>query len=193
MSRATASVRGQGPGLAGASDAMTSQLLARARVTVAALEGRLNDSQRRAAALVSRGRNLFASGGAGAGKSWLMQYLIARMRLSRGEVRSIAVTATTGVAAIQIGGVTLHKWAGIGKGDGGREAMLSRIRQSRSAVENWRTTQLLFIDEISMLSGELLSALCWIGSVLRGNFQQPMGGIQLVTEIYFHSLPLPLS
>ena len=116
-----------------------------------------------------------------------MQYLIADARL-RQSVAEVAVTATTGVAAVQIGGMTLHRWAGIGRGDGSASELLRAIRSKRNGVDAWRQTRILFIDEISMCSGELFSALSACGSAVRQN-SRPFGGLQLVVAGDFLQLP----
>ena len=61
----------------------------------------------------------------------------------------IAVTATTGIAACNVGGQTLHSWAGIQMGTANLQKM---IQLARSKARNWSGTKVLIIDEISMLS-----------------------------------------
>lgn len=78
----------------------------------------LSDEQRAVLdAVVERGKSMFFTGSAGTGKSVLMREIIAKLRDKyRKEADRVAVTASTGLAACNIGGVTLHSFAGIGLG-----------------------------------------------------------------------------
>ena len=60
---------------------------------------------------------MFCIGSASTGKTSLLRKLIELLRVKHGA-EPIAVTATTGIAAIQMGGQMLHAWAGIGIGRG---------------------------------------------------------------------------
>lgn len=163
-------------------------LLARARVTVEALGPKLNQAQQKVVALVERGEGVFFTGCAGSGKSLLLQFLIAKLRLRPGGIQTVGVTATTGVAAINIGGITLHKWSGIGLGDKSKEALLSNLKRDEAACAVWRRARTLVIDEISMLSGELFRKLSWIASNVRRD-GRPFGGLQLIVAGDFLQLP----
>lgn len=155
---------------------------------------------------------MFFTGSAGSGKSLLLQYVVALLRSRDGdEGRGIAVTASTGVAAVHVGGVTLHRWAGIGRGDGTRADVVRRVKGSQDGVANWSTTKTLVIDEISLVSAELVTPepgvqiffahvfffvlqwglLCYVGGLMRKRVGggKPFGGIQLVVCGDFHQLP----
>ena len=80
------------------------------------------------------------------------------------------VTASTGIAACNIGGITIHSFAGLGIHDSDINQTLKRIRQNESAVERWHACEVLIVDEISMLD---------VARVIRGN-DYPFGGIQIV-------------
>ena len=86
----------------------------------------LTDEQERVVKLVLGGSNVFCTGSAGTGKTRLLRKLIELLREKHGA-EPIAVTATTGIAAIQIGGQTLHAWAGIGIGRGSRYSLLQHV------------------------------------------------------------------
>jgi ATP-dependent DNA helicase PIF1 len=78
----------------------------------------LSDEQRGVVeAVVDRGKSIFFTGSAGTGKSVLMREIIKKLRIKyKREPDRIAVTASTGLAACNIEGVTLHSFAGIGLG-----------------------------------------------------------------------------
>lgn len=73
------------------------------------------------------GENVFFTGSAGTGKSYLLRHIISRCREKFGR-DCVAVTASTGIAAINIGGSTLHSWAGVGLGKKRASALLSGIQ-----------------------------------------------------------------
>ena len=91
----------------------------------------------------------------------------------------VFVTASTGIAACNIGGITIHSFAGMGLGRGDVNRTLREIRQKEAAVERWQACEVLVIDEISMLDGALFDTLEYVARVLRNN-DHPFGGIQVV-------------
>jgi len=93
--------------------------------------------------------NVFITGAAGTGKSTLLR---AAVHMLRGLGRTCAVTATTGVAAVEIGGQTLHSWGGLGLLQGEPNAIVSGMHAL--ARKRWCSTNVLVIDEVSMLSAE---------------------------------------
>lgn len=130
-------------------------------------------------------RNVFLSSPGGCGKSYTLKQLY-EAAVTRG-VKS-AIMSTTGVSAINIGGSTLHRWAGIKTGDKDKRILLQNILSDKKLVERWRKVEILFIDEISMLGGELFDKIDYIAKNLR-IFDQPMGGIQLVVSGDLLQLP----
>ncbi|EJD51764.1 hypothetical protein AURDEDRAFT_33666, partial [Auricularia subglabra TFB-10046 SS5] len=60
---------------------------------------------------------------------------------------AVAVTASTGIAACNIGGCTLHSFAGFGLGLGTVEDCLKRVRCNRETAQRWQRTRVLVIDE----------------------------------------------
>jgi len=108
-----------------------------------------------------------------------------------------AVTASTGAAAVLINGITLHRWAGIGLGKRSAEQLAREINtfpKRKQARENWHDTQVLIVDEISMLDGELFDKLDLVGRLVRGHYRMdrrclPFGGLQLVLCGDFAQLP----
>ncbi|RCK63232.1 ATP-dependent DNA helicase PIF1 [Candida viswanathii] len=135
---------------------------------------------------VMHGVSLFYTGSAGTGKSVLLRSIIKSLREKYD--RGIAVTASTGLAACNIGGITLHSFAGIGLGQGTVESLLRKVRRNRTALRRWQETRVLIIDEISMVDGNLLDKLNELAKRIRHN-TSPFGGIQLVACGDFYQLP----
>ncbi len=151
----------------------------------AALFAGLSPEQRRYA---KAGGNLFITGAAGSGKSMLLSYLVAETRDSMGP-GAVGITGSTGVAAVQVGGTTIHQWAGVGRGDGTNEEIAGRLRGNKTAVANWLKCRVLFIDEISMVSAQLFQLISFVGCSIRANHNAPFGGVRVVVCGDFHQLP----
>jgi ATP-dependent exoDNAse (exonuclease V) alpha subunit len=135
----------------------------------------------------------------GTGKSVLLREIIAQFRRKyAGKEDSIAVTASTGMAACNIGGMTIHSFAGIGLGTGTVENLCASVRKNKKALNRWLKAKVLIIDEgtteeprvlksrdmlipsflVSMVDGELFDKLNKVGQKLRKKVQ-PFGGIQV--------------
>lgn len=136
----------------------------------------MNQNQEYAFSLVEKGKNIFVSGPAGTGKTHFINEVVNRMRYKHHN-KIIGKTAMTGSAALLIGGTTLHSYLGIGICKDTLD-MILRIRKLRKHTI-WETTDILIIDEVSMLSKEMLESLDYIGRELRRN-PRPFGGIQLI-------------
>lgn len=127
----------------------------------------MNDEQLYALNAIKEGKNVFLTGPGGTGKSFFIDSLRNHFA-ERYPDTKIAVTALTGCAAILLGGAkTLHSWAGIGIGKGSVGDLVAAIRRNRKASKNWMTTQLLIIDEISMMPAELFDKLDQIARIMR--------------------------
>ncbi|CAG8748853.1 22713_t:CDS:2, partial [Cetraspora pellucida] len=140
-------------------------------------------------AVVKR-ESIFFTGSAGTGKSMLLQKIITTLKNMTGN-DAVAVTATTGLAALNIGGTTLHYFAGIGLGQGTTQELIKKVRDNRSARQRWTDCNVLIIDEVSMLDGELFDTLEGIARNIKNN-TRPFGGIQLIITGDFFQLP-PIS
>lgn len=137
--------------------------------------------------VVRKNLNVFYTGCAGTGKSVILKSLIERLSSLYGK-DAIGITASTGLAAATIGGTTLHKWSGIGIGNGTAEQLVKRIQKQYGLLAVWKNTKVLIVDEISMIDGKLLDKLEHIARRLRKN-EKPFGGIQLVLTGDFFQLP----
>lgn len=137
--------------------------------------------------LAYHGTSLFYTGSAGTGKSILLKAMIKSLK-KKHEPGTVAVTASTGLAACNIGGTTLHAFAGIGFGDMDVPKCIKKIKRNRSAYTKWLKTKVLIIDEVSMIDGKFMDKLNEIAKTLRNN-QRPFGGIQLIVSGDFYQLP----
>ena len=150
----------------------------------------LSEEQRRVLDLVvNKNKSVFFTGSAGTGKSVLMRSIIAELRKKHmSSPERVAVTASTGLAACNIGGVTLHSFGGIGLGKEDVPTLVRKIKRNAKAKNRWLKTKVLIIDEISMVDGDLFDKLEGIARAVRNN-GRPFGGIQLVVTGDFFQLP----
>jgi len=139
----------------------------------------LNQDQLKAHDFVIRGRNVFVSGRAGTGKSFLINHIVDTLR-SHGKV--VNVTATTGKASFLIGGATVHWFFGIGTEEyTSVHRLASQIEKNPEAVARIKTCNVLIIDEASMLSRHLFEQLHYASCLIREtDANVAMGGIQMV-------------
>ena len=151
----------------------------------AKLVAELHEEQMAAAKEVLAGRNVFITGLPGCGKSFLLKKLIGILRLRKGH-EAVAVCASTGVAGIHIGGATIHSYLGCGKGES--EEDWDRASCSQKAAKRIRRTEVLLIDEVSMLSGEFLQKASELVARIRAS-EKPFGGLQVVLCGDFLQLP----
>lgn len=140
-------------------------------------------------AVVDQGKSIFFTGSAGTGKSVLMRSIISRLRNKYiKEPDRVAVTASTGLAAVNIDGTTLHSFAGIGLGKEPATELIKKIRKNAKTRTRWIRTRVLIIDEVSMIDGDLFDKLEQVARTIRNN-GSPFGGIQLVVTGDFFQLP----
>lgn len=135
----------------------------------------LNKLQQTALSYIQQGYNLFLTGGGGVGKSAIIKYYIKMNK----HLKNIAITSSTGTSALLINGTTLHSYLGIGLGNGSAGAMLTKICKKRYLYKRWTEMEILIIDEISMISGELFDKIEYIARMVRKS-KKPFGGIQLI-------------
>ena len=134
-----------------------------------------------------QGHNIFITGPGGSGKSALIRLINDH---AFKHFKGIYVTAMTGCAAVLLNckAKTLHSWAGIGLGNGTIEQLVTKIKKNKFAKALWKSTDILVVDEVSMLSLKLFDVLNAIGKAVRNN-PNPFGGIQLVFSGDFFQLP----
>ncbi|CAM6122355.1 unnamed protein product [Calypogeia fissa] len=189
----------------------------------------LSPEQQKVVELFEEGKNVFFTGAGGTGKSFLLKYIISALKKKFTLVHkaprpgpipgsiaycecfacSVAVTASTGIAALAIGGTTLHSVTGIGVPRRIRD--FSRMYQSR-LITKWRNMKVLIIDEVSMISAEMfeyieqtLSQLRTQGETVKFFYENstssevinlstellPFGGLQVILAgDFFQLLPV---
>ena len=145
-------------------------------------------NQEFALSILKSGQNVFLTGSAGTGKTYVLNEYIAYLRERK---VAVAITASTGIAATHIGGVTLHSFSGIGIKDHLDYSDLSRIRSKKHIAKNIENTDVLIIDEISMLHKNQLDMVNQVFQFVRNN-NRAFGGIQLILTGDFFQLP-PIS
>ena len=144
----------------------------------------LNEKQQKAYDSMIRGKNIFLTGSGGVGKSFLIKSFVKKYHL----IKKIAVTSTTGISAINIGGTTLHSYCGIGLGNDTLQYLYQKLSHSFKYLNRWKKVEVLIIDECSMLKPELFDKLEKLAKLLRGN-SLPFGGIQIILSGDFLQLP----
>ncbi|XP_051868090.1 ATP-dependent DNA helicase PIF1 [Pristis pectinata] len=143
---------------------------------------KLSKEQSHVLAMILKGKNIFFTGSAGTGKSFLLKRIVGAL-----PPKSTYTTASTGVAACHIGGTTLHAFAGIGSGKAPLQQCVE-LAQRSGILSHWLNCRHLIIDEISMIEGEFFDKLEAVARIVR-KCNEPFGGIQLIVCGDFLQLP----
>ena len=141
--------------------------------------------QSKALAILKSGRNVFLTGSAGAGKTYVLNQYIQYLKEHK---VGVAVTASTGIAATHMNGQTIHSWSGIGIRDEISPKHLSNLKQKKYFRDKMDSVKVLIIDEISMLHRNQLDLVNRVLKFFKQN-QLPFGGIQVVFSGDFFQLP----
>jgi ATP-dependent DNA helicase PIF1 len=149
----------------------------------------LSDSQKKALELFKEGRNLLVLGAGGCGKSFLIKTMEEYIKTSH-KNKKMYLCSTTGISAYNIGGMTIHSFMGIGTGDMPIENLIKKVRRKKMYRDRIMNTDILVIDEVSMLSGELFEKLHLICQNIRKS-NLFFGGIQVIfTGDFLQLLPV---
>lgn len=131
------------------------------------------------------GHNLFITGEAGTGKSFLIESCINNAKSYR---KSVAVTSTSGTSAILINGVTIHSYFGVGTCEEPLRNLIPRIMKNKPAHKRWFTTDVLIIDEISMMDATTFEKLEYLARSFRRS-PSFFGGMQVILVGDLFQLP----
>ncbi len=142
-------------------------------------------TQDEALRILKTGANVFLTGEPGSGKSHTINQYVTYLRAHDIDP---AVTASTGIAATHIGGVTIHSWSGIGVRKVLSEGDLDMLCQNERLAKRVDAARVLIIDEVSMLSSQTLALADQACRALRRS-AKPFGGLQVVLVGDFFQLP----
>src|SRR3990167_3211894 len=135
--------------------------------------------------LLKMGKNIFLTGAAGSGKTYLLNKYINYLKDNN---VGVAVTASTGIAATHLQGTTIHSWSGIGVKDAITAKDLEKCLTTKRIKRNYKKTKVLIIDEISMLHQYQLDMVDSIARYILGG-DKVFGGIQIILCGDFFQLP----
>ncbi len=133
--------------------------------------------------ILKTGVNVFLTGEPGSGKTHTVNRYVAYLK-ERGV--KVAITASTGIAATHIGGVTIHSWSGIGIRKELSPSDISNI--NKYAAKKIKNVAVLIIDEISMLNSNTLGLVDLVMKAARHS-EASFGGMQVVFVGDFFQLP----
>ena len=142
-------------------------------------------NQDEALEILKNGHNVFITGAAGSGKTYLLNKFIEHLRK---EGVSVGVTASTGIAATHMEGITIHSWAGIGVMRSSTDREIQKIVENKRIAKRFQKTHTLIIDEVSMLDADRFDLIEKVARLSRGNWE-PFGGMQVVLCGDFFQLP----
>lgn len=142
-------------------------------------------TQEQAIAILKTGANVFLTGEPGSGKTHVVNSYVSWLEAAG---INVAVTATTGIAATHIGGMTIHAWSGLGIRDSLSQFDLDKIASTEKVSKRVRQAKVLVIDEISMLDGQVLDMVDKVTRIIRQSADS-FGGLQLILVGDFYQLP----
>lgn len=135
--------------------------------------------------ILKTGRNVFVTGPAGSGKTYLVNRYITYLR---DNDINVGITASTGIAATHMGGVTIHSWSGIGVSAELSDADIENMVEKEYLFKRFDKVKVLIIDEVSMLHHFRLDLVNRVLKAMKRS-DRPFGGIQVVLCGDFFQLP----
>lgn len=143
----------------------------------------LSPEQAAALDLLRSGENVFLTGGAGSGKSFLIRQFMREL-----DPKEMPILASTGAAAVLLGGRTFHSFFGLGIMEGGPDATYARASKDTRLMSRLRKVEGVIIDEISMIPGQALMIAEALSQRARES-KLPWGGMRVITVGDFAQLP----
>ncbi len=135
--------------------------------------------------ILKMGYNVFLTGPAGSGKTFVLNEYINYLKQKR---IGVGVTASTGIASTHLGGITIHSWSGLGIKENISEKDLKKILKKSYLKKRFKNSGVLVIDEISMINASQLDCINKICQAFKSN-SRSFGGLQLVCSGDFFQLP----
>jgi hypothetical protein len=142
-------------------------------------------TQTEALEILKLGHNVFLTGPAGSGKTHLLNKYI---NFLKDNYVDVGITASTGIAATHMGGTTIHSWTGMGIKDSLNKFELEELKTRKYLRDRFLRTQVLVIDEVSMLHHFRLDLINKVCQYMK-NSLLPFGGIQVILCGDFFQLP----
>ncbi len=142
-------------------------------------------TQAQALAIMKTGVNVYLTGSAGSGKTYLLNQYIDYLK--EHDI-AVAVTASTGIAATHMNGMTIHGWSGIGVRETLSAYDLEALDEKKYLWNRFASARVLIIDEVSMLHAHRLDM---VDQVCR-KFKRkdiPFGGLQVILAGDLFQLP----
>jgi len=148
-----------------------------------------SEEQLQALDAFKNGDNIFLTGPGGSGKTALIRHMV---QIANDLEKEVQVCALTGCAAVLLrckGAKTLHSWSGIGLGNGDIFEVVDKVARQKRRRKPWEKTDILIIDEVSMMSIKLFEILDRLGRRIKKNPALPFGGLQVIFSGDFYQLP----
>ncbi|MES2930217.1 MAG: AAA family ATPase [Patescibacteria group bacterium] len=142
-------------------------------------------TQAQALSIMKTGVNIYLTGSAGSGKTYLLNHYIAWLK--EHDI-SVAVTASTGIAATHMNGMTIHGWSGIGIKENLDAHDLEALEGKQYLWKRFEKARVLIIDEVSMLHAHRLDMVEQVCRRFKRN-DAPFGGLQVILSGDFFQLP----
>lgn len=142
-------------------------------------------TQDQALKIMKTGVNVYLTGSAGSGKTYLLNQYISY--LARHDI-ACAVTASTGIAATHMNGMTIHSWSGIGIKNFLDEKGFEQLEEKKYLWKRFEKARVLIIDEVSMLHSSQLDMVEKVCRRFKRN-DKPFGGLQIILSGDFFQLP----
>jgi hypothetical protein len=142
-------------------------------------------TQQDALDILKLGHNIYLTGQPGSGKTFLLNKYISYLKENN---RGVAITASTGIAATHMDGVTIHSWSGMGIKDKLTEQDIRKLLKKPYLRKRFKNTNVLIIDEVSMLHSfqfDIINRICQAFKASARAF----GGMQIVCSGDFFQLP----
>ncbi|MFH1456899.1 MAG: helix-turn-helix domain-containing protein [Patescibacteria group bacterium] len=141
--------------------------------------------QTQALDILKMGKNVFLTGSAGSGKTYVLNSYIEYLKKHK---IGVGITAATGIAATHLGGTTIHSWSGIGIKDKLSNNDIKFLLKKPYLKKHFFNNDVLIIDEISMLHANQLDLVNNLCQAFRQSIQ-PFGGLQIILSGDFFQLP----